>query len=154
MKIKKCYYIIKFTFLYIWYHIFKRNRHRLMLVDEDFIHMMEYACEDKDVEIDMKSCTLVMNTRFFNEHLCDGAYSQINDSKAKLFFKKIRQWINISRGYCNGAMGTDYPSVGDGDRIDFGVKDNDNNIYIVGYDEGNLFFTSYNNKHDDDEGDS
>ena len=145
--IKRIYYIVILSLVWIWYHvIWRRKRVRVEPFDADFFKEMETAAENRRIGLDVKTGIFFMTTPFYNEYLCDGAMSMLNDPKAHLFFRKLRQWINIHRGVYNGETDSELQTIEGDEEINFGVLDAENNIYIVGKERPNLLFVSFNNK--------
>ena len=69
----------------------KPKRKGLEPFDADFFLNMDRLAVMGEIGFSVERCTFVMSTEFYNEFLCDGAMTMLNDEKAHTFFHKLRQ---------------------------------------------------------------
>lgn len=135
---KRLWCIIILLFCYIHSRMpWRRKRVRILPFDAIFAQRIHQAANDGEIGIDFEKVCFEMSSHFYEENLCDGAFTPINDVKAHRFFSNLRNVINVRRGYLNGLYDRHYQPVTDNDRIVWGVSDSNGNVYIVGYESEN-----------------
>lgn len=100
----------------------------------DFISVMEACVKNGKVGLDFGKGHIELDSDIYENFLCDGPYTMLNEAKAHKFFAGVRGWIDFRRGLYNGENDGDLKSIGS-ERVTFVIRASNEEPHLVGFEE-------------------